>query len=153
MVSSSRIIVLLLFRTTSTAAMVKQRPLTPPSLDGRDLQYGFYQLMQHNAATQYQPDHYTLHENAHLQSGSNTTLSSPEPNQLPTSHYGTGQYHGGYQGQYDPGLSIQHVSKALVNTNIFVASLANIKSRTDMMDPYITRIITMSSMLYRDSKT
>ena len=59
--------------------------------------------MQHNAATQYHSDPYSLDHGAYFQSGSNTTLSSPEPGHL-IDQYGRGHYQTTYSDQQDLSL-------------------------------------------------
>ena len=63
----------------SVAAMTKQRPPTPPSTNGRQLQDGFGHLVQHNARGEQQANTYALDNGAYIHSGANLFDTTPEP--------------------------------------------------------------------------
>ncbi|KAF6221051.1 hypothetical protein HO133_002732 [Letharia lupina] len=63
----------------SVAAMVKQPPPTPPSVDGRQLQDGFGHLVQHNARGEHQANIYALDNSPYIPSGATSFDNTPEP--------------------------------------------------------------------------
>ena len=75
--------------------MAKQTPPTPPDVDGRELQDGFHQLMQHNTKTQHQANAYAGDSGAYVTSGSSYNTPEPEAGQWYMDQYGnrTFMYH------------------------------------------------------------
>ncbi|KAK4692617.1 hypothetical protein P7C71_g4623, partial [Lecanoromycetidae sp. Uapishka_2] len=59
------------------ATLASQNPLTPPDIEGHELQDGFHQLLQHNARTPHQSNKYALDQGSYLPS-SNPSYTTPE---------------------------------------------------------------------------
>ncbi|KAA6410868.1 MAG: hypothetical protein FRX48_05178 [Lasallia pustulata] len=92
----------------SITAMVKQGPPSPAPSNGGELQYGLHHLVQHNAATHYQPQQYTFEDAGYVQSGTNTSYGSPPSGHLMADQYGRVLYRGPYRESNDVGLGIQY---------------------------------------------
>ncbi|KAI9776417.1 MAG: hypothetical protein M1835_005522 [Candelina submexicana] len=102
----------------SVAAMVKQRPPSPPPSNGGELQYGLHHLVEHNANTQYEPNQYDFNEGSQYNSGQYSSYNSPasmyadqRPADLVNGYmeqqYGGSNYLEGYHDPDDLGLRIQ----------------------------------------------
>lgn len=63
----------------SVAAMAKQPPPTPPSVDSRQLQDDFGHLVQHNARNEHQANTYAIDNNPYMTSGATSFDGTPEP--------------------------------------------------------------------------
>lgn len=123
--------------------MVKQGPPSPAPSNGGELQYGLHHLVQHNAATHYQPQQYPFEDAGYVQSGTNTSYGSPPSGHLMADQYGRVLYRGPYRESNDVGLGIQYVCcrpLRLASGNLW---LINNMLRADMKAQRITKTTTV----------
>ncbi|KAL8942737.1 MAG: hypothetical protein Q9216_001485 [Gyalolechia sp. 2 TL-2023] len=67
----------------------------PPRATERSFDDGFYKLVQHNAATDYQPNPYPADGSSYLHSAPKTSYTSPEPRDIALDQYNQRYYHNG----------------------------------------------------------
>lgn len=89
--------------------MANQHPPTPPEVQGRELQDGFHQLLQHNARSQHQPNGYSIDSASYIPSGNTYNTSEPELGQWFVDQYGNRSFM--YHNQNNLGGDIQYVCK------------------------------------------
>ena len=96
----------------SVAAMVKQPPPTPPSVDSRQLQDDFGHLVQHHARTEHQANTYALDNSPYVPSGATSFDNTPEPEigQWYQDQYGNKSFRL-YQEQNNLGVNMGFVSR------------------------------------------
>ncbi|KAI4166477.1 MAG: hypothetical protein LQ343_008018 [Gyalolechia ehrenbergii] len=83
--------------------MSEANPPSPPPTGTaeRSFEDGFYKLVQHNAATQYQPNSYPADSSPYLHSAPTTSYSSPEPRHMALDQYNQRYYQNGLPSYYN----------------------------------------------------